>query len=457
MIAAAAALACCAGVFAQTPAQGPASASAKASAQTLAARFALDLQPGSAYYAITVPDAAYSASLRGDLGDLRVYNGAGEPVPYSLDAPRPQAAPGAPPIKSLRWFALPARGDSGAGPAMSVTIAPDGSLRAAAQAVPANGRPGDVVDLSALDSGIGALTIRLRNPSYQGRVRIQAGDDLRAWNTVTEVTLLKVGEGANTLAQERVDLDGVRARYLRLLWPDGAPEIDRIDAELAPQGTTAAARRQWHNDITARASDAKGEYLFDTGGAYPVDRIQFDLPQPNTVARATVYSRSTEQAPWRRVASSQLFRLDTGQPAAGGTTPVEQRNPPLELAPDSDRQWRVVVDTRSGGLGSGNPSVAVGWRPATLLFVARGAPPFSLAAGNAAMVTAAVSRDELLVGPTPAIGSARVGPPMPPLHLEAAAQLIDSDANQRYVLWGALLVAVAMLGFMAFRLFRSFQ
>jgi hypothetical protein len=425
-------------------------------AQVLRTRFALELQAGAPYYAITLPDAAYAASRRGDLGDLRVYNGAGEPVPYSLDAVQPNATPPVPEIKPVRWFALPAQnGSTGtAGAPMNVTIAPDGSLRAASQPSPAGGRSGDVVDLSGLDSGVQALAIHVRNTSYQGRVRVQSSDDLRSWNDVTQVSLLKVGEGANTLAQERVDLDGLHARYLRLRWPDGAPDIDHINAELAPQGAAPVQERQWRSDISARPATAKGEYLFDTGGAYPIDRIQFGLPQPNTVARAQVYSRNDEQASWRLVASSQLFRLQGGPAAAGGTTPDEQRSPPLELMPDTDRHWRVVVDTRSGGLGSGNPAVAVGWRPATLTFVARGAPPFSLAAGNPAVQSAAVSRDELLVTTSTTVGNARLGAPMAALQ-QVQAPVTDSDANRRYVLWGALLVAVAALGFMAFRLLRS--
>ncbi|EMD9443533.1 DUF3999 family protein, partial [Burkholderia cepacia] len=49
-----------------------------------AQRFSLDLDGTAAYYQLTVPQPVYAASRRDDLGDVRIFNGAGEPVPYSL-------------------------------------------------------------------------------------------------------------------------------------------------------------------------------------------------------------------------------------------------------------------------------------------------------------------------------------------------------------------------------------
>ena len=56
-------------------------------------RFALELESGAAYYTVTVPAAVYAASQRSDLGDVRVLNGDGEPVPYSLETPHEPARP----------------------------------------------------------------------------------------------------------------------------------------------------------------------------------------------------------------------------------------------------------------------------------------------------------------------------------------------------------------------------
>ena len=164
------------------------------------------------------------------------------------------------------------------------------------------------------------------------------------------------------------------------------------------------------------------QYLFDTDGAYPVDRVRIDLPQPNTVARATLQSRADAQAPWRDVAGAVLFRL---QGKAG-----EQRNPPLEFAANTDRAWRIVVDMRNGGFGGGQPAVAIGWHPAALTFVARGTPPFTLGVGDASLVSSAVSRDALLVGMAPEVRPARVGAALP-VSAVAPASAADTDAPRR--------------------------
>jgi hypothetical protein len=128
------------------------------------------------------------------------------------------------------------------------------------------------------------------------------------------------------------------------------------------------------------------------------------------------------------------------------------------MAPDTDRQWRVVVDTRNGGLGSGTLSVAAGWRPATLTFVARGAAPFTLAVGSAAAVSTAVSRADLLMGASSVAVAARLGEALP-VEEDADAQSSgkDPDAKRRYMLWAALLLAVGSLGAIAWRLARGAQ
>jgi hypothetical protein len=434
----------------------------------LAQRFALDLDGGAAYYTVVVPQAVYAASLRNDLGDLRVFNGAGEPVPYSLDAPPPVASP--PRWRAVHWFPLPsADADAGNAP-LGVSISADGSLRATVSAPPRAKRGADLVDLSLVGGPVDALLIHLRDDSYEGRVHVDASDDLRGWQPLTDTQLLKVSHDGRTLTQERIALDGVHRRYLRLSWPDGAPAIASAEAEvragdgsstsdeaaLPHESSAGTASRTWRDGVRMRAGAAPGEYLFETDGAYPVDRLRLDLPQPNTVAHATIQSRDGTQATWRDVTDGMLYRLSPGGASAGApSVAAEQRNPPLAFAADADRAWRIVVDMRNGGLGGGLPSVAVGWRPASLTFLARGAPPFSLGVGNASLASAAVSRDALLITAGSAIGSAHVGRALPVSPQAAPVAAADPDARRRYVLWAALLVAVGALGTMAWRLARG--
>jgi hypothetical protein len=417
-------------------------------------RFALELESGAAYYTVTLPAAVYAASQRSDLGDVRVLNGAGEPVPYSLETPH-EPARTSPTLRPVGWFPLPATAAGRTGVPLGVTIAADGSLRATSAPPSRAQHDVDLVDVGRETRGetqVDALLVHVRDDNYQGRVSVEASDDLRNWQPAGEAQLLKVNYNGSTLSQDRIELNGMRARYLRLRWLDGSPYIESIDAQVQAASTGAAQRadsqREWREGIAAHAGPKLGEYFFATGGPYPVDRLRLDLPQPNTVAPAVVYSRAGLEAAWRQVSGATLFRLHNGA--------VEQSNPSLELAPDTDRQWRVVVDTRNGGLGGGTLTIAAGWRPATLTFAARGAAPFTLAVGSAAAVSSAVSRADLLMGASSVAVAARLGEALP-VGQEAGAQSSanDPDAMRRYMLWAALLLAVGSLGAIAWRLARG--
>ncbi|WP_168793770.1 DUF3999 domain-containing protein [Paraburkholderia aromaticivorans] len=415
-----------------------------------AQHFALQLEEGAAYYSVTLPAAVYAASQRHDLGDVRVFNGSGEPVPYSLDAPR-EAARTPPTLRPVRWFPLPPATAGSSGAPLGVTIGADGSLRATA-APPARAQHDtELIDLGRAShaSRVTALLVHLRDDNYQGRVTVESSDDLRHWQPAGDAQLLKVSYNGSTLSQDRIELDGNRARYLRLRWLDGVPYVDSMDMESQALAADGAQRadRAWREGIVAHAGPKPGEYFFSSGGPYPVDRLRLNLPQPNTVAPAVVYSRTGLDAPWRQVAGATLFRLHNGD--------VEQSNPSLELTPDTDRQWRVVVDPRNGGLGSGTLTVAAGWRPAMLTFVARGTAPFTLAVGSATTVSSAVSRDDLLMGASAVPATARLGEALSPEQAAKAQSARDPDAMRRYLLWAALLLAVGSLAAIAWRLARG--
>ena len=386
---------------------------------------------------------------------MRVLNGAGEPVPYSLDTPRgPARTP--PMLRSVNWFPLPRPAAGRNGAPLGVMIAADGSLRAIS-APPARAQHDvDLIDVGRASRAgrLSALLVHLRDDNYQGRVTVETSDDLRHWQPAGDAQLLKVNYNGSILSQDRIELDGTHARYLRLHWLDGAPYVDSMDMEVRAAGADhvkrADAQREWREGIVARAGPKAGEHFFSTRGPYPVDRLRLDLPQPNTVAPAVVYSRPGLEAPWREVSSATLFRLHNGT--------VEQSNPSLEMKPDLDRQWRVVVDTRNGGLGSETLTVAVGWRPATLTFVARGAAPFTLAVGSAGTVSSAVSREALMTGASSVVATARLGDALSVAQVESmGAAAKGADASRRYLLWAALVLAGGSLGAIGWRLARGAQ
>lgn len=402
--------------------------------------FPLVTPAGSAYYQLTLTEQAYQASNRTDCGDLRVFNATGEVLPYAVNMPTAPAAQRQTP--TVPWFALPPQTPHSTAQTNGLIIDDDGRLRAAPRQQPLPQRGGDIIDLSQTPGQIQALRLTLQDDSYRGAVNVSISDDLQQWRDIGQSQLLKLGMQGQQLRQERIDLNGSPARYVLLQWPSTPPTIASVRAETSVSGEQTAAVRQWTPATALTGEPGKGDYRFESNGCFSIDRLRIRLPQPNTVAQATLYSRAAAQDAWQPVWQGTLYRLHDAK--------GDQENQPFDLPPNHHRYWRLQVDISGGGLGQGLPQPVFGWQPATLTFVARGQPPFTLAVGDAQTVSEATARASLLLDREQAVASATLGPAS-----HNAVKPPQQPVNYRpYLLWTALLVAVALLGLMAWRLSR---
>jgi hypothetical protein len=134
------------------------------------------------------------------------------------------------------------------------------------------------------------------------------------------------------------------------------------------------------------------------------------------------------------------------------TSDAEQQNSALGVGPDTDRYWRARI------VGAGNsPQSAlrlhVEWIPNEVTFLAQGHAPFLLAYGNASASPAEADLSHLPT--TLEIAPATLGPPQVS---GGANRLIATPVpfpRMRAVLWSVLLLAVAVLGWMAYRISKS--
>ncbi|TXD55790.1 DUF3999 domain-containing protein [Ralstonia sp. TCR112] len=417
------------------------------SAPAWAERFALTGTPGAPYYAVTLSEDVYAHAHEANLADLRILNGDGEPVPFTVDIPR-DPAPQARTLHDVHWFATPID-DAQTPGAAGVVLGTDGVLRATGVQPSQASVRAWVVDLSQLRDTVTALVVALPAAEFQSGVSVQASDDLQHWSPVAQATLFRLSNQGSTLVQDRIEFTGLRAKYLRLTWQGKPPAPDAVRAEVAAGAPVALADSaiQWRSGLTPVQTPTAGDYQFDTGGVFPVERVKIHLPQANTVAQATLYARADAQATWRPVTSARLFRL------AGADGKGEQENAAITVPATGERYWRLQVDTRSGGLGAGAPQLAIGWRPATVTYAARGNVPFMLAVAEVARGNP-IARADLLAGASPAIAQAQIGA-MSDSPADALTAEPPGGRKRQWVLWGALLAAVAVLGGMAWRLFRA--
>ena len=125
---------------------------------------------------------------------------------------------------------------------------------------------------------------------------------------------------------------------------------------------------------------------------------------------------------------------------------IEISNTPAMFIPNSHTEWKLQLDTQGGGIGQGQVKIEMGWTPSTLIFVARGQPPFTLAYGNKIIQSAAQSEADLLITPNQQIARASVASAV--LNPNPSAQS-DPAQQKKWLLWGALLAAVGVLAVMA--------
>ena len=423
-----------------------------------------------ALYEVTLPQAVYSGVTRADLGDVRVFNGSGDPVPFAW---RPRATSGAqstPPV-SLALFPLQARPGTGVdGLSIRVRRSVDGrsSIDVVSTAPQQKGEMrvvGYFVDLSLLESALRAIELDWEPVSggYAGKLRVEASDDLGSWRTlVAAAPLVDLEMGGQRLQRKRIELSRQKPKYLRLSWvaPGAAPPpvLTSLRGELVDK--MIEAPRQW---IVADSASAgkPGEYLFDLNGHFPVDRVRLRLPEVNTVARVEWLVRDRADQPWRPVARATAYRLrrDGGEIASAE----------IPLAASAYRYWLLRVDQRGGGVGAGMPQIEAGWVPHTLVFAARGEPPYQLAYGKRGAEPTHHAIDTLIPGYREsggtAVRAATAGAPhavkipsagtLAQQELGGKARLEQEIDWKRWSLWGALIAGVLVLGAMARRLMRQ--
>jgi hypothetical protein len=165
------------------------------------------------------------------------------------------------------------------------------------------------------------------------------------------------------------------------------------------------------------------------------------LPDLNSVLNVELSSRPTPNAPWRPVVHANFYRIKTDD--------GEQQNAALSLNSDTDRYWRA----RLVGDDTGPQSplrLHVEWVPNEITFLAEGHAPFLLAYGNAA-----ATRGEADLGTLP--NSLKIAPAtLGPAQITGGInRLIPKPAPfplTRAALWSVLILAVVLLGWMAYRI-----
>lgn len=408
-----------------------------------------------AFYRVELPLAVH-AQARPDLADVRVFNAQGETVPYALGAWREADSAEKPAtLHDVARFPLKAAGGAGlAGLELKIEQNTNGKVIALSSVRGSTTTASTkiiayVFDASALTQDTQALLLDWPASAngYSAQATLEASDDLKSWHYLAAAPLLEMNFGGQQLAQKRIAFTRGKYKYLRLSADQALPVFSLTQVEAAPNAGPTPSPRRWL-EISARAGEKTGEYLFDSGAHLTVSALDLQLPQGNTVAPVELLVRERGDLPWRPVTHSISYRLTRDGDRKG----QDISSPMLNITPQAGRFWLLRVDPRAGGLGRGMPVLKLGWSPRQLVFVTRGEGPFTLAFGRRDARPAQLPLASLLpgyiAGAETALPSATAGASRA-LGGKAAGPEDAGIAWKKWILWGVLILGIALLAWMA--------
>jgi hypothetical protein len=393
--------------------------------------YLLETQADFVLQRLELPFEVYNASVRADLGDLRVFNAEGAEVPIHLrrSEARPVAAQEAP----LHLFRVSSRSEGGQDYdfRLQVRTSDQGAVLETRMTPLAGGTDQALLlDASAGTEALAALRFELGAASSAFiRVDVRGSDDLFSWRRVGSGVLAFMEHQNGRILQNRIMLDGKRWKYYLVT---GQADLSLLVAAFAEKSRTdSGLTRRFAPLRGVKAEDGTYDYVLPP--ALPVDVL--DLADvENAVLGVKVLVPSGDE--WRSIVAGSLFRMNVdGQLLAG---------PGLALHGPHER-FRIVVQ------GAPVP-LRVGWLPHELVFMPQGPGPFTLAVGNPSIkrtpdMLAAMLEDNQ-------IGALRLGTATisEPVVLGGEDRLLPEQSYTRFVLWTVLGLGVILLGFMAWQL-----
>ena len=405
------------------------------------------------WYSLELPLGVQLNARQGNLNDVRVFNADGQAQPYAITLGQPQRAADETPV-AVKWFALYNSDDAkDAEPRIRVERTPEGTLvEVQPQGEIEAGEEvlrGWLLDTSAITAPLDQLILdwSTEREGFQ-RFSIEASNDLQHWQRWGEGQVARLSFADELVEQRVVTLPGRTARYLRLLWstPQSAPTLTSAQLVSTRPGVLPLS---WSPTINGRV-EKPGVYVWQLPVALPLERMKVDIAQPNSLAPATLYARRDSNAPWQMIDSGLLYRL-----TQNGQDAVQDE---MELPGNVVQQLKLEVDDRGGGLGKDAPKLSFAVRATQLVFLARGAPPYSLAIGNDKIEGASLPLTTLVPGVTPekaaSFGKASLAVAPAPA-MTPALPVASGPDWKRIGLWSVLVLGVVFLGWMALSTLRT--
>lgn len=422
---------------------------------------------------LRLPKDVYLQARSSALSDLRLFDRAGNKVPFALTTPAPQAQVS---VRALPVAIFPVNAAVRGGvAALDIRTSADGSLVSVnTRTAPAG--PGTeslaalVLDTRQTVPQQGAATapafgaFRLSLPpgvsNYTARVELEVSDDLKRWDSLGDsVVSWMTNSDTKALANDRIEFDPRQFRYARLSWRQGSPIVfSNVAAEVRSHIETPAVLDTML--LTAQPGKAAGDLSYQSASAIPVQSLGLKFAEQNVVLPALLgqytelpaikenQSKRWEFEPSFKATFYQLTQA--GRSRASGD---------IALAGAHVPQWVL----RPLAALASPPTLRISWQPASMIFLANGTGPYTLAVGRGNAVNAAA--DVALVAPgfdareLSSLEHAVAGPLQQQrvvADLAGEADAAGKSARTRaWMLWGVLGLGLMVLAAMVRGLFKQ--
>lgn len=427
-----------------------------------------------------LPQAVYLHARSASLNDLRLFDTSGSPVPFALHVPPAQQH-----IQrdrfTVRVFPLTSSRSTMPGDiALDVRRAADGTLvsirtRPGKDAADTKGDDettqlvGLVLDMrqdehasSASDKPlINALHFSLPDKvsSYSAHLSLEVSDDLKQWDTVanTELNWL-VNRDTQMLANDRMEFEPRHFRYARLTWRSGEPlQFETITAETIQQ--TGEAPTFETLLLAPNAGKEEHDLVYRAAIAIPVEKIGLQFDEPNVVMPAALGSYHEVTSRKHGRSGKTFFQSHVRANFYRIVQQGEQRQSgDISIPVTHLTDWVVRPEV----VTTAKPQLRLSWRPATLVFLSSGTGPYTLAFGRDKIKPVRLTISQ--VAPGFSVQELR--------NLEQASagtlqehetpalqdQGLATSSNVRVgILWGVLLLGVAVLAVLARKLIKQME
>ena len=371
---------------------------------------------------LTIPETVYRGLKRPDLGDLRVYDAAGNPVSFLVR--KVQGTMETLPEKTVPVFSWDKN--------TRRFNAPGIEINTSELAVTITGQRGEerdnvyLADLSGLETAPSKLILDFeKSEFFNALLNIRSSDDLVQWNSYGKI---QTAAFYNSPGTDRNEFDIPSGRYLLLNFEGKVPAINSGIVRFDPAEIPVLGETFFQGTKNA---DGK-KILYHTGGCFPAAKIKFILSQPDSI-RVIVRENNKNTEYWSSVGETIIYRIET----PGKETSMSGA---FLTTGFSGPYWEI--EALGELIFTEIPVLSLIWETKELVFLARGEGPWVLAYGNENCGAA----ESLFSVGKEVIFPAKIG-----LQRYAEQNMnIDSGAARKEILlWSVLILSAAVLSGLA--------